>query len=308
MVRLAFADAATTMHYLITGGSGFIGSALCRSVTGDGHRVTVLTRDSARAKPRLPASVSLVRHLDDAQDVAAIVNLAGENLTSGRWTAARKREFVASRVATTQRLLEWIAKQPIKPRVLVSGSAIGWYGARGDEELGEDSTPGTDFAAQLCREWEDEAIKAEALGVRVCRLRTGIVLDSGGGALAKMLLPFRLGIGGPMGDGRQWMSWIARVDIVALIRWLIDNDVASGAFNGTAPVAATNAEFARTLGRVLHRPALLPTPAFALKLMFGEMADMLLTGQRVLPRRALAQGFAFRFPQLDEALGAILNP
>jgi hypothetical protein len=192
--------------------------------------------------------------------------------------------------------------------VLVSGSAVGWYGPRDDEELGEDAEPGGDFSAQLCRGWEAEAIKAEALGLRVCRVRTGIVLDAGGGALAKMLPPFRFGIGGRMGDGRQWMSWIARADLVAMIRWLIDSDAASGAFNGTAPAPETNAGFARALGRALHRPAALPTPAFALRLLFGEMADLLLTGQRVVPRRALAQGFAFRFPRLGPALEAIVQP
>jgi len=296
------------MHLLITGGSGFIGSALCRSLVADAHRVTVLTRDRARARPRLPANVWLIEQLAAAKDVDAIVNLAGENLTSGRWSAARKREFVTSRIGVTQRVLDWIGTQARRPRVLVSGSAVGWYGPRDDEELGEDAEPGGDFSAQLCRGWEAEASKAEALGLRVCRVRTGIVLDAGGGALAKMLPPFRFGIGGRMGDGRQWMSWIARADLVAMIRWLIDSDAASGAFNGTAPAPETNAGFARALGRALYRPAVLPTPAFALRLLFGEMADLLLTGQRVVPRRALAQGFAFRFPRLGPALEAMVQP
>jgi uncharacterized protein len=295
------------MHYLITGGSGFIGSALCRSLVADGHRVTVPTRNAARAKRRLPGDVALIGNLDAAVDVDAIVNLAGENLSSGRWTAARKREIVASRIGTTQRLLAWIGAQSRRPRVLVSGSAIGWYGARGDADLGEDADPGADFAAHLCRDWESEACKAEALGMRVCRVRTGIVLGRGGGALKQMLLPFRLGLGGPMGDGRQWMSWIALADEVALIRWLIDNDAASGAYNGTAPAPVRNAEFAGTLGRALHRPAVLRAPAFALKLLLGEMSDLVLTGQRVLPRRALAEGFTFRHPDLTSALAATLD-
>jgi len=300
-------DAETRVHFLITGGSGFIGTALCRNLVADGHRATVLTRNSTRARPRLPAHVALVEALDSVADVDAIVNLAGENLAAGRWTARRKREFFDSRVGTTRRLLEWIARQERKPRVLVSGSAIGWYGPRGDEELTEGAMPGTDFSADLCRAWEAEATKAEAFGLRVCCVRTGIVLDRDGGALKRMLLPFRLGIGGRMGDGRQWMSWIARADLVALLRWLAGSAAASGPFNGTAPAPVRNAEFAGTLAAALHRPALLATPAPVLKLLFGEMADLLLTGQRVLPARATADGFCFRYPELPAALAAILD-
>jgi uncharacterized protein (TIGR01777 family) len=295
------------VHFLITGGSGFIGSALCRSLVADGQRVTVLTRDAARARSRLPPQVAPVETLQEACDVDAIVNLAGENLAAGRWTAARKREFVHSRVGTTRRLLEWIALQVRKPRVLVSGSAVGWYGPRSDEELTEDGTAGADFSARLCQEWEAEAMKAEAFGLRVCRVRIGIVLDADGGALKQMLLPFRLGVGGRMGDGRQWMSWIARADLVALIRWLSDNADASGPYNATAPAPVTNAQFAQALGAALHRPALLPMPAFALKLLFGEMADLLLTGQRVVPARATAAAFRFRHAALPSALAAILG-
>jgi uncharacterized protein (TIGR01777 family) len=294
------------MHHLITGGSGFIGSALCRSLVADGHRVTVLTRDIERARGRVPEAVFLIDRLDFAENIDAVVNLAGENLAGGRWTAARKHEFVGSRIGTTKRLLDWIDRQDAAPAVLVSGSAIGWYGPRGDEELDEDADIGNDFSAHLCRDWEAEASKAEALGVRVCCVRTGIVLGADGGALKKMLLPFRAGIGGRMGSGRQWMSWIARADIVALIRWLIDHDSARGAYNGTAPAAVTNAEFARALGAALHRPALLPTPAFALRLLFGEMADILLTGQRVVPKRATAEGFKFKYPELPSALSSVL--
>jgi uncharacterized protein (TIGR01777 family) len=295
------------VHYLITGGSGFIGSALSRSLVADGQRVTVLTRNIARARPRLPAAVALIERLDAAGDVDAVVNLAGENLAAGRWTPARKREFVDSRIGMTRRVVDWMASLKQRPRVLVSGSAIGWYGTRGDEQLAEDAKPGDDFSAHLCRDWESAARGADELGVRVCLLRTGIVLDNDGGALKQMLLPFRLGLGGPMGDGRQWMSWVARADIVALIRWLVDNAGARDAYNGTAPAPVTNAEFARTLGASLHRPALLPTPAFALKILFGEMAGILLTGQRVVPRRATADGFAFKYPDLTSTLAAILR-
>ena len=294
------------MHWLVTGGSGFIGSALCRGLVADGHRVTVSTRNTARARKRLPAEAALVESLDAVNDVDAVANLAGENLADGRWSEQRKQAFFDSRIGTTDKVLAWIARQPRRPQVLVSGSAIGWYGPRGDEELAETAAPGNDFAARLCRAWEDEASRAETLGVRVCRLRTGLVLDRDGGALKKMLLPFKLGLGGPMGDGRQWMSWIARAYIVALIRWLAERDTASGAYNATAPAPVRNAEFARALGKALKRPAKLATPAFALKLMFGEMADLLLTGQRVMPARAAAEGFLFRYAELDAALAAIL--
>jgi len=295
------------VRYLITGGSGFIGRALCRSLVDDGHKVAVLTRSALHARSRLPANVMLIETLSDAGDADAIVNLAGENLANGRWTVSRKREIRESRMGTTRRLLEWIALRGNKPRVLVSGSAVGWYGPRGDEKLGEDAGPGEDFAAMLCRDWEDEAGKAAALGVRACLIRTGIVLDAQGGALMKMLLPFRFGLGGRLGDGRQWMSWITRADLVALIRWLVETESASGPYNATAPAPVTNAEFVRTLGAVLRRPAVLPAPAFALRLLLGEMADLLLTGQRVVPVRAREQGFGFRYSELPEALRAIVG-
>ena len=294
------------MHFLITGGSGFIGSALSRSLVADDHRVTVLTRSSARARPRLPSAVALIENLDAARGVDAVVNLAGENLAAHRWNAARKREFRASRIATTRRLVDAMSAQPQRPRVLVSGSGVGWYGARADEELDEGAESGDDFSAQLCRDWEAEAARAAALGVRVCSVRTGIVLGKDGGALKRMLPPFRLGIGGRMGTGRQWMSWIARDDLVALIRWLIDSPAATGAYNGTAPAPVRNADFAQALARQLRRPAIVPMPAFALRLLFGEMADLLLTGQRVVPRRALDAGFEFRQRELAPALAATL--
>ena len=295
------------MHILITGGTGLIGEALCRSLLAQGQRVSVLTRSVARASGRVPSGVHPVEQLDTAGQVDAVVNLAGENLSAGRWTARRKREFVDSRIGMTQRLVSWMAAQPQRPSVLVSGSAIGWYGPRDDRMLDEEASPGDDFSARLCRLWEEEAGKAEAIGVRVCRVRTGIVLAADGGALKQMLLPFRLGLGGPMGDGRQWMSWIARDDLVALIGWLIADPAARGAYNGTAPQPVTNARFAQALGSALHRPALLRTPAFALRLLFGEMADLMLSGQRVVPRRAISEGFVFKYPDLPSALQSVLG-
>lgn len=299
------------MRVLITGGTGFIGVALAASLRADGHAVTVLTRDPAQARARLPAGCGPITALTEARGIEAVVNLAGENLGAARWNAARKERFRRSRIDGTRALVDWLAGLAEKPRVLVSGSAIGWYGPRGDEDLSEASTPGSDFSAQLCRDWEAEARRAETLGLRVCVLRTGIVLGrkgpAGGGALAQMLPAFRLGGGGPMGSGRQWMSWIHLDDEVALIRWLLAHEAAHGAYNATAPEPARNAEFARALGRALHRPAVLPMPGFALRLIVGEMAEILLSGQRVLPQRALAEGFRFRHPQLDGAIADLLG-
>jgi uncharacterized protein (TIGR01777 family) len=294
------------MRYLITGGSGFIGRALCRTLLADGQDVTVLTRNAVSSGARLPQGVRLVTGWSQAPAVDALINLAGENLAQGRWSAARKQILWSSRIGTTQALFAWIAAQPERPRVLVSGSAIGWYGPRGDEILSEDAVSGQDFAARLCCAWEAEAAKVQTLGVRVCRIRTGIVLGTEDGALKKMLPPFRLGLGGRMGDGRQWMSWIAREDIVALIGWLVQNEQAVGTYNATAPAPVTNAEFAAALSHALHRPAWLSAPAFALRLLLGEMAELLLTGQRVLPARALREGFVFRHAALQAALEAIL--
>lgn len=295
------------MRYLITGGSGFIGTALCRALAETGAELTVLTRDPARARPRLPEGVRLVTDLARADGADVAINLAGENLAQGRWSEARKRLLRDSRIATTRALCAWIERQSPRPRVLVSASAIGYYGARGDEPLDENAAPGEDYAARLCRDWEAEALRAEPFGLRVCRLRLGVVLDRDGGALARMLPAFRWGLGGPIASGRQWLSWIHRSDVVALIRWCVDRPTARGAYNATAPHPVTNAEFARALGRALQRPAFLRMPAIALKLLLGEMAQLLITGQRVLPARLLAEGFAFSFPELSDALVASLR-
>lgn len=293
------------MHVLITGGTGFIGRALCKQLFQAGHTATVLTRSST--PPPLPG-VRFIARLEAAEGIEAVVNLAGEPLAEGRWNAARKQGFRDSRIGTTQRLLGWIETQAQRPRVLVSGSAIGYYGASDDRVLDEAAPAGEDFAATLCRDWETEALKARALGLRVCTLRIGIVLGTDGGALARMLPPFKLGAGGPMGSGTQWMSWVRRSDLVDLIVWLLGNEAASGAYNGTAPAAVTNREFARTLGAVLQRPAVLPMPAFVLKMMFGEMAEsLLLSGQRVVPSKAEAEGFVFAHRELEPALRDLLR-
>lgn len=299
------------MHILITGGTGFIGRELAASLLADGHAVTVLTREITSSGNRVPNGAKAIRDLARAEAVDAVVNLAGANLGGTRWNPVTKMGFRTSRIDTTRRLVDWMSRLGTRPKVLVSGSAIGWYGPHGDEVLTESAPAGSDFSATLCRDWEAEALKAAVLGVRVCTVRTGIVLGpsgpAGGGALAQMLPAFRLGGGGPMGSGRQWMSWVHRADLVALIRFLIERETASGPYNGTAPEPVTNAEFAKTLGRVLKRPAILPMPGFALKLIVGEMAEILLSGQRVIPQAALDAGFAFRYPELEAALRDVLG-
>jgi uncharacterized protein (TIGR01777 family) len=295
------------MRILVTGGSGFIGSALCPHLRAQGHEVVVLTRNVPATARRMP-EVRAIGRLQDAGDIDAVVNLAGESLTSGRWTTRRKQAMRDSRLGTTRALLDWIAASAHRPRVLVSGSAVGYYGPRDDDApLDESTPPGNDFGATLCRDWEAEAQQAAALGVHVAVVRPGIVLDRDGGALAKMLPAFRLGAGGAMGDGQQWMSWIARADLVRLITWLLARDDAQGAYNATAPAPVRNREFADTLAAELHRPAWLDMPAPVLRLLFGEMAGVLLTGQRVVPVRAQAEGFAFNHPTLAQALRAILR-
>jgi uncharacterized protein (TIGR01777 family) len=237
----------------------------------------------------------------------AVVNLAGESIASGRWTDARKRRLESSRLEATRALGRAIGQAASPPRVLLSASAIGYYGSRGDERLTETSPPGDDFLARLCVAWEEEARRTSGARTRCLLLRTGIVLATDGGALAPMLTQFRLFAGGPVGDGRQFMSWIHRNDWIALVSWLLGRDD-EGPFNLTAPNPVANVDFARSLGRALHRPSLLPAPAFALRGVLGEMADALVIGgQRVVPRRALDLGFPFRYDTLDPALAALLG-
>ncbi|MGX5728908.1 TIGR01777 family oxidoreductase [Pseudoxanthomonas beigongshangi] len=293
------------MRILLNGGTGFIGRALCARLLAGGHRLTVWSRQPALARQRLPG-VAVIEDLAEAGEIEAVVNLAGEPLVGRRWNADQKQAIRDSRLGTTAKLIRWMAPQLRRPHVLVSGSAIGYYGPHDDLLLDESTAPGDDFAAVLCRDWEYAAMQAEDLGLRVCRLRTGIVLGADGGALGKMLPPFRWGLGGPMGDGRQWMSWIHREDLVSLIVWLLERESAGGAYNGTAPEPVRNRDFARCLGRVLHRPAWLPAPAPLLRLALGEAAQLMLTGQRVIPMHALVEGFRFRFPELEDALRDVL--
>lgn len=299
------------MKVVITGATGFIGRKLVDRLLGEGHEVGVLTRQVDTARTRLP--LRCVCHLWDPiagpdttliRGVDALVHLAGEGVADGRWTPTRRRAIRQSRVAGTRALVKAVAALPkaARPRTVISASAIGYYGDRGDEVLDEDADSGTDFLAGVCRAWEREALAVQDLGVRSVVVRIGVVLGNDGGALAKMLLPFRLGVGGRLGSGRQWMSWIHRDDLVSLLVFLIGNGRATGPVNGVAPVAVTNAAFTAALGRTLHRPVLLPVPAVALRLALGEMASVLLASQRVVPRAAERLGFSFHYPEVAGAL------
>lgn len=302
------------MRILVTGGTGLIGRALVADVRRDAHEVVVLSRNPARA-PDLAPGVEVQPW--DGRTVAgwgplvngvdAVVNLAGENISSGRWTAARKARIAQSRLDAGRALVQAIAAATHKPRVLIQASAVGYYGPRGTEALTEDAPPGEDWLSQLAVEWEAVTRPVEDSGVRRAIIRTGVVLTRAGGALPKMALPFRFFIGGPVGSGRQILPWIHRADVVAAIRFLIDHADARGPFNLTAPEAPTNAEFGRALGRAMRHPAWLPVPGFALRLLFGEMATVLLTGQRAVPAKLQQLGFTFRFPTLDAALADIFN-
>jgi uncharacterized protein len=298
------------LSILITGGTGFIGSRLAEVLVDAGHRVTVLTRDPRRGR-KFRGRLILIDNLatlgrDTPFD--AIVNLAGEPVAGGRWTAARRRKLIESRRETTRAVVKLIERSRGKPAVLVSGSAIGFYGCDEEAAFTEADSWRASFTHELCAAWEEEARAAEKYGVRLCLLRTGIVLGAEGGALAQMLLPFELGLGGRMGTGRQWMSWIHRDDLVGLILHAIAVETVQGALNGTAPAPVRNRDYARALGRALHRPALLPVPGFALRLAFGQMAEeLLLGGQRVLPKKAEETGYQFLYPTIEEALKEIVG-
>lgn len=316
------------MRVVIAGGTGLIGSALARRLQREGREVIVLTRSAAASgvgggggagvgdgplryvawtaapvgpgEPRPP-------WWEVVAGAAAVVNLAGASIAAGRWTPRQKQRIRESRLQATRALVQAIEAAEPRPAVLVSGSAVGYYGPRGDEVVDEATSAGDDFLSHVCVAWEAEARKAAAAGVRVALVRTGLVLAREGGALPRLVLPFRLGAGGPLGSGRQWMPWIHLDDLVALLVFLIERPGLEGPFNGTAPNPVRNRDFARSLGRVLGRPSWLPAPAFALRLALGEMADaLLLSGQRAVPRRAQQAGFRFRFPEVEPALRDLL--
>ncbi len=308
------------MRVTITGASGLLGSALVKALGERGDEVSVLSRQPERARKRL-AGAADVAHIYEWDPGAgtpppdalagrdAVVHLAGETIAQ-RWGAGARARIRDSRVFGTRYLVDALAALGSgygeRPRVLVSGSAIGYYGAHGDEPLDEEAPAGIGFLAELCVAWEAEAARANSLGVRVAQLRTGVVLDPQGGALAKMLPPFRLGIGGPVASGRQYVSWIHRDDLVGIVLAAIDDERWLGAVNATAPAPARNAELSRALGRALQRPALVPVPGLALRLRYGEMASLITTGARVMPAKALVLGYRFRFADLDAALRSVL--
>ncbi|NUR55438.1 MAG: TIGR01777 family protein [Acidobacteria bacterium] len=309
------------MKLVVAGGSGFLGAPLCESWAEDGHDVRLLTRalapgearhDSGTGVPGLTrvgwrpdASEGMLAAVVDG--AAAVINLAGESVAGGRWTPARKRALRDSRILSTRTLVAAMRACSTPPRTFISGSAIGYYGARGHDPLVESSPPGDDFLARLCVDWEAEAQRAAGPSVRVVVLRTGIVLERGGGALQKMMLPFRFFAGGRIGSGGQYVSWIHRIDWMEMVRWLVETPEIAGPVNATAPHPVTNADLAKALGRAMHRPALAPAPGFALRLALGEMAHSLLTGQRVVPSRALNAGFHFRYPEIEIAFRGIFG-
>jgi uncharacterized protein (TIGR01777 family) len=311
-------------RYLITGGSGFIGTALIKALLLDNHDVTVLTRNEVKTAQHFEAvtatvpedyqsktkvhTISSLDNINPEQSFDVVINLAGQGIADKRWNDEVKQQLIDSRIDTTKDLHEYLKDVLVKPDVFISGSALGYYGLReSDEQITENGSSDESFSSQLCQQWEAEAKAIEALGIRTCYLRTGIVLGKNGGALAKMLPPFKMALGGPIGSGKQWMSWIHIDDIVSMIRFAIDNESIQGAINGTAPNPVINKQFSKTLGKALKRPALFPMPAFIVKLLFGQMGEeLLLAGQRVVPDKLTQAGYGFIYPKLADALENIV--
>lgn len=296
------------MNVLITGATGFLGRRASELLSQAGHTLLALSRDPGAAQQRIPSlsrAFSWEARGEALKSCEAVIHLAGETV-AGRWTEAKKRAIRDSRVLGTRDLVEALVKLDVRPKVFISASAIGYYGDRGEEVLTEDSPPGSDFLAQVCQDWEGEAARAESLGIRVVRLRLGLVLGPGGGALQAMLPLFQLGLGGPLGSGKQFWSWVHRDDTIGAIMFALARDDLRGPVNVTAPQPVRQREFARILGRILRRPAILPAPAFALKIVLGEFASGLLSSQRVLPQRLTQTGYRFRCAELEPALRNIL--
>ncbi len=307
------------MKIFVMGGTGLVGSALVGKLTSRGDEVVLLTRRPAHARERWGNQCTIVEGdpmkagpwMQVVNDCEAVVNLVGESIFARRWNDEFKKLLRESRINSTQNVVQALAQSPKTPagksKVLVNGSAIGYYGPCGDEELTEETLAGSDMLAQLAFEWELVTNPAEAAEVRVVRIRTGVVLDKNSGALPQMLTPFKLGLGGPIGSGKHWFSWIHIDDEVGIILLALDNPQAVGPINATAQYPVTNKEFSKALGRALHRPAILPVPPFALKLLLGQVAEILTTGQRVIPAKALSLGYQFKFPDIDPALSDLLN-
>jgi uncharacterized protein (TIGR01777 family) len=303
------------MRIVITGATGFIGKALCEALQKE-YEITALSRHADHARQSIGHVAKVIEWdaktpsgwKDEANRADAIINLAGENVGSGRWNKERKSRILRSRIDSTTAIITAVKELENKPKIIVLASAIGYYGSRGEEPLDETSKPGEGFLPNVCRQVERLAENVEKLGVRCVVIRTGVVLGRAGGALAKLAQPFRFFLGGHLGSGDQWFSWISLDDEIAAIKYLIEHESLRGVFNLTAPQSVTMKEFCTTLGNVMHRPAWTRVPAFALRLALGEMADeMLLSGQRVLPKRLLEAGFEFRYPDVETALSAIIN-
>jgi hypothetical protein len=303
------------MRVAVAGGTGFIGRALCAELVNAGHAVLVLTRDVEIAGPALGDYVETVEWnaqpggawMSSIDGADAVVNLAGESIGDKRWTPARKQSIIGSRLAATNALVEAISGAKRKPSVMVSSSAVGYYGPRGDEIITEADSSGNDFLAQTTKQWEEAARKVEKHGVRLVILRNGVVLERDGGALEKFLTPFRFFAGGTLGSGRQWFSWIHRDDVIGLMKFALENRSIKGVMNATAPVPVTMKDFCSILGRVMGRPSWAPVPDLALKIVLGELSQMILTGQRVVPAAAEKAGYKFKYRNAEEALAAILR-
>ena len=300
-------------NVLVTGGTGFIGSRVCNALHQKGDAVYILSRDPARAQSQLDSSAKAVYGwnpeteklpIEATSDTNAVIHLAGETI-AGRWNAEKKRKIRDSRILSTRNLVASLGDTDTKPETLVCASAIGYYGSS-NESLTEASQPGTDFLAEVCAEWETEALKASEFGIRVVLVRIGLVLGLGGGLLQQVLPPFKMGIGGILGNGRQWMSWVHIDDVVGILLHALESSQIHGALNATAPTPVRNVEFTKTLGAVLRRPTLFPVPIFGLKLMMGEFADFIVLSQNVIPERTEASGYEFYYRTLESALNALL--
>jgi uncharacterized protein (TIGR01777 family) len=302
------------LRITLTGATGLIGPRLLDALRADGAALTVLSRNPDRARERFGDGVEVFGWdpIGEAAPVEAlsgrdiVVHLAGEPIAQ-RWSAEVKRDLRESRVQGTRNLIDGLQAVSERPAALISSSAVGYYGPHGEEPLDEDAPPGNDFLAEICAAWEAEAMRASELGMRVAVMRNGVVLDRDGGALAKMLPPFRLGVGGPVAGGAQFISWVHAEDVVGMIRATVEDERWSGPFNVTAPTPVSNRDFSRALGRALHRPALLPVPGFALQALYGEMSVIVTTGARVVPAKALVLGYEFAHGELDEALSSALG-
>lgn len=293
------------MNILITGGTGFIGSALCSFLIADGHTLVVVSRSIKRNH----SNITYVTQIDNSMQFDVVINLAGEPIANKRWSHSQKSKIQDSRINTTTHLIDYFKNTRLKPSLFISGSAIGFYGINTtNQDINETAKGDDSFSSTLCKEWETTALAAQALGIRTCLLRTGIVLGKKGGALNKMLPPFKLGLGGKIGSGQQWMPWIHIDDMVGLITLCIDNKNINGAINCTAPFPVTNSAFTKALSLAVNRPTLLPIPAWLIKLLMGQMGqELLLSGKKVVPAKALASGYQFKFEQINDALNDVIN-